>query len=257
MPPTVAILAAELSPNAWLDAAFQQVSAGGLSAAAFGLAAGAVLGLNPAALPALPAVAAVMSPRVSQGTGNGRAALRSVPAIAGFVIGMDAPLAVAGYFLSWVATALARASVVLSMVTAALLAAIGLWMLIRRGEACARPKQIPTHPADAAAYGVLFSVTACSGCAPLLIGLGSAVALLTGPGTAAVVLVAFLTGRTGILLAAAVLGGRLLRRPSGARLFDTLVGAALLAASAYYIWLVATGRVSSVLPGEPGAKLLP
>lgn len=250
-------LAAELSPTAWLDTAFQQLAGGGLSAAAFGVAAGVVLGLNPVALPAVPAVAAVMSPRISQATSKGRAVLRSTPAVAGFVIGMDAPLAVAGYFLSWVATALARASVVLSVITAALLAVTGLWILIRRGDACARPRKIPTHPADAVAYGLVFSVTACSGCAPLLIGLGSAVALLSGPGTAAVVLVAFLAGRTAVLLAAAGLGGRLLLRPGGARLFDTLVGAALLAASGYYLWLVATGQISSVLPGEAGATLLP
>lgn len=198
-----------------------------------------------------------MSPKISQATGTGGAALRSTPAIAGFVIGMDAPLAVAGYFLSWLATALTRASVILSLVAAALLAGLGLWMLIRRGDACARPRKIPTHPADAAAYGLVFSVTACAGCAPLLIGMGSAVALLTGPGTAAVVLVAFLIGRTAILVAAAAVGGRLLLRPGGARLFDTLVGAALLAASAYYLWLVVTGRVSAVLPGEPGTTLLP
>ena len=202
-------------------------------------------------------MATVLSPKISQSTGRGPAALQSTPAIAGFVIGMDAPLAIAGYFLSWVATALARASVVLALVTATLLAALGLWMLMRRGEVCARASTIPTHPADAVAYGLLFSVTACSGCAPLLIGLGSAVALLTGPATAAVVLVAFLAGRIAILLAAATLGGRLLRRPGGARLFDTLVGAALLTASAYYVWLVATGHVSSGLPGEPGATLLP
>ncbi len=112
-------------------------------------------------------------------------------------------------------------------------------------------------PMDALAYGVAFSVTACAGCAPVLIGLGSAIALVGGPGTALTVLVFFLAGRTAVLLAAAAFGARLLARPGGVRVFDVLVGVSLLAAAAYYVYLVATGRVSSVLPGEPGATLLP
>lgn len=252
-----ALLAQAVSPYGLLDAAFEQVGQGGPWAALFGLAAGAVLGLAPVALPAVPAVAALVSPTLPGGAGRGRAALGSVPRVAAFVVGMDAPLAVAGYLVSEVTTALARASVVLALVTAFLLAAAGLWSLLRRGNACSRPRAVPSHPADAAAYGVVFGLTACSGCAPLLVGLGSAVALAAGPGTAAAVLIAFLAGRTAVLVAAAAAGGRLLARPGGARAFDTVVGVALLAASGYYVWLVATGRVSTVLPGEPGATLLP
>lgn len=254
---TPALLAGGLSPNGWVEAAFERVGQGAPWAAAFGLAAGVVLGLAPVALPAVPAVAAVVSPTLPVGAGRGGAVLRSVPRVAGFVVGMDAPLAAAGYFFSWVVTALARASLALGLLTAVLLAGAGLWSLLRRGVACSRPRAIPTHPLDALAYGVVFGLTACSGCAPLLLGLGSAVAFAAGPGAAVVVLVAFVTGRTAVLVAAASAGGRLLARPGGARLFDTAVGLALLAASAYYVWLIASGRVSSVLPGEPGATLLP
>lgn len=253
MPP----LAGSLSPNGALDAAFERLAAGGPAAALFGLAAGVVLGLNPVALPALPAVAAVLSPRLERSAGTGTPLLRAVPTVAAFVVGMDVPLAVLGYFFASVAVALTRASVVLGVITVVLLSAMGLWLLLRRRDFCARPQKLPLHPADALAYGVAFSVTACSGCAPLLIGLGSAVALVSGPQTAALVLVLYLVGRTGVLLATAALGSRLLLRPSGARVLDVLVGVGLLAAAAYYSYLIATGRISSLLPGEEGSRVLP
>lgn len=106
--------------------------------AVFRLAAGAVLGLAPVALPAVPAVAALVSPSLRGGARRGRAALGSAPRVAAFVVGMDAPLAVAGYLLSESTTLLAWASVVLALVTA-VLAAAGLWSLLRRGAACSRP----------------------------------------------------------------------------------------------------------------------
>lgn len=249
-------LAVSLSPNAALDAAFERLAAGGAAAGGFGLAAGVVLGLNPVALPALPAVAAVLSPRLEPTRGSWRSTLRATPTVAAFVVGMDVPLAVAGYFLSWLAVALTRASVVLGVVTTTVLAATGLWLLLRKRNSCAATRQIPLHPADALAYGVFFSVSACSGCAPLLISLGSAVALLSGPQTAALVLVTYLIGRTAVLLATAALGTRLLLRPNGGRLLDVVVGLGLLAAAGYYSFLIATGRISSLLPGEPGATLL-
>jgi len=250
-------LALPLTPGAVLDAAFGQVAGGGLAAVAFGLAAGVVLALSPVALPALPAVATVLSPTLRPPAASGRQLLRTAASVTAFVVGMDAPLAVLGYFVSAVSIALTRASVVLSLFSAALLTLVGLRMLLRRHDACVAPQRIPTHPMDALAYGVAFSVTACAGCAPVLIGLGSAVALVGGPGTALTVLVFFLAGRTAVLLAAAAFGARLLARPGGVRVFDVLVGVSLLAAAAYYVYLVATGRVSSVLPGEPGATLLP
>lgn len=135
---TPVLLAGGLSPYGWVDAAFERVGQGGLWAAGVGLAAGAVLGLAPVALLALPAVAAVVSPTLPTGAGRGGAVARSVPRVAGFVVGMDAPLAAAGFFLSEVGTALVRASVVLALVTAVLLAAAGLWSLVRRGAARSR-----------------------------------------------------------------------------------------------------------------------
>ena len=252
-----AALAVSLSPNAALDAAFERLAAGGAAAVAFGLAAGVVLGLNPVALPALPAVAAVLSPRLQPARGSWRSTLRATPTVAAFVVGMDVPLAVAGYFLSWLAIALTRASVVLGVVTATVLAATGLWLLLRRQSSCTTTKLIPLHPADALAYGVVFSVTACAGCAPLLVGLGSAVALMSGTQTAALVLVFYLIGRTAVLLATAALGTRLLLRPNGGRMLDVVVGLGLLAAAGYYGYLMATGQISALLPGEAGSTVLP
>jgi cytochrome c biogenesis protein CcdA len=250
-------LAVPLSPGAALDAAFEQIAGGELAAVAFGLAAGVVLGLSPVALPALPAVATVLSPTLQPQGALRRELLRAAPRVTAFVVGMDVPLAMLGYLFSAVSVALARASVVLSLVSALLLMIAGLWMLLRRHDACVSTRRLPTHPMDALAYGVAFSVTACSGCAPLLIGLGSAVALVGGPASAGIVLVFFLAGRVSVMLATAALGGRLLVRPGGVRIFDVLVGVSLLGAAAYHTYLVATGRVSAVLPGEPGSTVLP
>lgn len=250
-------LAVPLSPSAALDAAFAQVASSPVWAAVFGVAAGVVLGLSPVALPALPAVATVMSPRLRPQAAPLRDVVRAAPVLTAFVVGMDVPLAVLGYYLSALSVALTRASVVLGLLTAALLTVAGLRMLLRSHDACVAPRRLPLHPMDALAYGVVFGVTACSACAPLLLGLGSAVALTGGAATALVVLVFFVAGRTAVLLAAAALGGRLLSRPGGVRSFDVVVGVALLLAAAYYVYLVATGRISSILPGEPGATLLP
>lgn len=251
-------LAVPLTPNGVLDALFEQVSGGGLVlAGAFGLAAGVVLGLSPVALPALPAAATVLSPAVRSTEGSRRPLLRSAPTVAAFVVGMDVPLAVAGYSLSVVQVALARTSVVLGAVSAVLLAAAGLYMVVVRPDVCSPRRPLPAHPADALAYGVVFSVTGCAACGPLLVGLGSAVALVATPLGAVLALVLFVTGRTAVLLAAVALGGRLLARPGGSRSFAAVVGVALLVAAGYYAYLLATGRISSVLPGERGATLLP
>lgn len=243
------------TPNELLDAAFEQVAGGGPAAVVFGLAAGVVLSLNPVALPALPAVAAVVSPWMSPGAP--RPVRRTAPVVGAFVVGMDLPLSVAGYVLTSLAVVLARASVVLSLLAAAVLSLVGLRLLLRRRDGCAPRRTLPTHPADAFAYGVLFSITACSGCAPLLLGLGSAVALVAGPVDAALALGSFLLARTAVLVGTAALGGRLLARPGGGRLLDVVVGTGLLLTGAYYAYLVATGRVSPVLPGERGSTVLP
>lgn len=158
---TSPVFASSFSPNAALEAAFTRIADGGWTAVAFGLAAGVILGLSPVALPALPAVAAVVSPTVQHAGGSLRPPLRVVAAVSAFVIGMDVPLAVAGYFLSWLAVVLTRASVVLSLATATVLAVAGLWLLLARRDACTPHRAVPPRPADAFAYGVVFSVTAC------------------------------------------------------------------------------------------------
>lgn len=251
-------VAAVLTPSNLLNGALARIADGGLIAPAFALAAGAILSLSPVALPALPAVAAVAAPILGTTPGPPwRRFARGAPRVAAFVVGMDIPLAVAGYLVVEIATTLTRASVVLSGVTAGVLAGVGLRLLLRRGHGCSPAVVVPPGPLRAFAYGAVFSVTGCPGCAPLLIGLGSAAALVGGPFAAAAVLLAFVVGRTAVLLGVSALAGRLLLRPRGARTFDIIVGLALVAAAAYYAYRVLGGDMSTVPPGAPGSNVLP
>ena len=59
-------------------------------------------------------------------------------------------------------------------------------------------------------------------------------------------------------LAAAAIGARLLPDGNVSWLrLDLLVGVLLLAGAAYYAYAIATGAVTTVLPGEPGSTVLP
>lgn len=81
---------------------------------------------------------------------------------------------------------------------------------------------------------------------------------MVSPGTAALVLLAFLVGRTVMPLAIATAGAHLLREGTTDvrwRRLDLLVGALLMAAAMFYIWRVLNGDVTSILPGEPGGTL--
>lgn len=237
-----------------------QVAEGVWPAPLLGLAIGVLLTLSPVSLPAIPAVVATVSPGELDADGV-RHHLRlreSAPAVFAFVVGMDGMIAVVSYSLVTVAVALARASVALHLLAAALLAVVGLRLLFGQTSLCRRAEGIPLHPSSAFLFGIGFSIAGCPACGPIVVGLASAAALVVTPGAAALVLVAFLIGRTAVLLAVATAGARLL--PSGtdqvrwARL-DVLVGLLLLASALFYVWRVVNGDVTTALPGEPGGVL--
>ena len=177
-----------------------------------------------------------------------------------FVIGMDGVLALAGYLFVQVTVLLAQGAIVLNLVAAVLLAALGLRLLLRRASLCDQARRLPPRPSEALSAGLLFAVSGCPGCAPIAIGVGTAAALVGGPVLALLTIAAFVAGRAAVLLASAALGARLL--PAGTasvpwRRLDVVVGWLFLAASAYYAYRLLSGGVSTRLPGEPGSGLLP
>lgn len=73
------------------------------------------------------------------------------------------------------------------------------------------------------------------------------------------VVAAFVAGHTAVLLAAAAASARFIGSadpdsPRWARL-DRVVGFLFLAAAAYYVFRVASGTATTILPGEPGGLL--
>lgn len=109
-------------------------------------------------------------------------------------------------------------------------------------------------------YGVAFSVGGCPGCGPIALGVGSAAALVGGPAYGLLVILMFVAGHAAVLMAAAVVGSRLL--PQGTSRIpwprlDLVVRLLFMLASAYYIFQLATGNVTTKLPGELGIGLLP
>lgn len=233
---------------------------GQLFAPLVGLGVGVLLSLSPVSLPGVAAAVATYSPgRLDLDGQRIRVPLSdSFPTVFAFVLGMDGILAVAGYLFVEVTVALTRASVALHVLAAALLGAVGLRLLLRCSSLCSRATAIPPRPAEAFVFGLVFAFTGCPGCGPIVIGLGSAAALVAGPVTTLAVIAAFVVGRTLALLAAAGLGARLL--PTGfselrwARL-DLLAGALFVLAAGFYLYRVLNGDVTTALPGEPGGTL--
>lgn len=239
----------------------QGISAGSPLAPGLGLLVGVLLGLSPVALPAVPVVMSALSPGQVDGAGQRRAGvIGAAPAVVAFVIGMDGVLALTGYLFVQVTVLLARGAVVLNLVAAVLLAALGLRLLLRRASLCDQARRLPPRPSEALSAGLLFAVSGCPGCAPIAIGVGTAAALVGPPVLALLTVAAFVAGRTAVLLATAALGARLLPAGTDAvpwRRLDLVVGWLFLAASTYYAYRLLSGGVSTVLPGEPGSGLLP
>lgn len=237
------------------------VAKGHLMAPLFALFAGVLLGVSPVALPAVPVtMLAVSAGRLDEDGRRRRSLLGSVPAVVGFVIGMDGVPAVAGYLFVQLTVLLARGAVVLNLVAALVLGALGLRLLLRRASLCDQARQLPPRPTEALAAGALFAVTGCPGCAPISIAVGTAAALVGVPLLALAIVGAFIAGRAMVLLGAAALGARLL--PSGVtaipwRRLDLIVGWLFVAASGYYAYRLLSGGVTTRLPGEPGSNVLP
>lgn len=225
-----------------------------------GFVAGALLSLSPVSLPSVPVVVSTLSPGTLSATGerHRRPLLPALPVVLAFVAGMDGVLGILGMAIVEVAEALTRAAVVLHLVSAGLLAVLGLRLLLRRTSLCNRARALPPAPSEAFAFGMVFAVTGCPACGPIAIGVGAAAALVGGPALAFGVVGAFVVGRAVVLLLTAAAGARLL--PSGTddvpwRRLDTVVGALFLLAAAYYAYRVASGAVITQLPGEPGGPL--
>lgn len=226
-----------------------------------GLLIGVLLSLSPVSLPGVAAALATFSPGrlEADGTRTHISLRQTVPAIVAFVAGMDGIFALVGYLFVQVTVALTRASVALHVVAGVLLLLAGARLLFGRGSLCSRATAIPPTPGRAFMFGMLFSVTGCPGCGPIVVGLSSAVALLAGPLPALFALAAFVLGRSAVLVTAASLGSRLLptaEDPTWRRL-DLLVGVILILAGGYYLYRVLAGDVTTLLPGEPGIGKLP
>lgn len=240
----------------------EQLAEGSVAGPLMGLALGVLLGLSPLALPMVPAVVAAASPGRVDGSGvrTAPSLLRLAPSIIAFTAGMNGVLGVVGYLFVTVTVALTRASVVLHVVAAAVMGILGLRLLLRRTSLCNRARAVPPNPVRAFLYGIAFSVGGCPACGPIAMGVGTAAALVGGPVYGLAIISAFVLGHAIVLIAAAGVGAKLL--PAGTASvpwlrLDLLVGVMFLLASAFYVYRLLTGQVSTLLPGEPGSKFLP
>lgn len=242
-----------------LDAVLDQIPDAALLAPLLALLAGALLTVSPIALPSVPVVVSAVAPGAI--TDEGRRTeplLRSAPSVFAFVAGMDGLLGVFGAVIIELSDFLTRAGIVLHLTSAALLATLGLRLLLRRASLCQRAGTLPPHPAEAFTFGVFFGVAGCPACAPIAIGVGAAAGIVAGPGIAFAVIVAFVVGRAASLIAIAAVGARFLPTDtdrSGWRRVDLVIGWVFLAIAAYYLWRVLSGVVVTSLPGEPGGGL--
>lgn len=239
----------------------EQVANSGAAAPLFGFLVGLVLSFSPLALPSVPVVLATVSPGrlTADGVRERLPALSVMGSVFAFVVGMDGVVGLAGYAFVEVAPGLVRASVVLHLVAATVLAALGLRLLSRRTSLCHRATGLPANPIKAFAAGLAFSVGGCPACGTVAVGVGAAAAMAGGPLTALLALYAFVLARTVALLGIAAVGGRVL--PTGRDVpwgrLDRIVGALFLIAAGYYVVRVLSGAVTTVVPGEPGSGVLP
>ena len=222
--------------------------------------AGALLSVSPISLPSVPVVVSVLAPGTVSETGERTRSplLPALPSVLAFVAGMDGVLGVAGLTIVAVAEFLTRAAVALHLFSAALLAGLGLRLVLRRASLCRQHGALSPRPSEAFVFGIMFGVTGCPACGPIAVGVGAAAGLVGGPLLGLVVVAAFVLGRAVVLLLSAAVGARLL--PSGTaavpwRRLDLVVGVLFLLGAGYYLYRVGTGAVTTNLPGEPGGPL--
>lgn len=243
-----------------VDVLIGRLAEGSLLGPLLGLLIGALLGLSPIALPTIPAVLATVSRGYVYENGYRlrTPVAEAFPSILAFTAGMNGVLGIAGYVFVTVTVVLARAAVALHLFAAAAMLVLAFRLLTRRTSVCGRPGAIPPEPGRAFLYGVGFSIGGCPGCGPVALAVGSAAAAVAGPVYGLAIIVAFVLGHALVLLAAAAVGSRLL--PDGhvswLRL-DLLVGVLLLLGTAYYVFRIISGDVTTLLPGEPGSTVLP
>jgi cytochrome c biogenesis protein CcdA len=245
-----------------MDALFEWLAEGSAAGPLIAFAIGILLGFSPVALPSLPVVVGALAPgRLDQdGLRRPQHWFRIVPSVFAFAFGLNGVLGILGYLFTSVSVALARSSVVLYAVAALVLGVLGFRLVTRRTSLCKRAETIPPKPLSALLYGVGFSIGGCPGCGPLAIGIGAAAALVGGPAYGMIIILTFVAGHAAVMILAAVVGSRIL--PFGTSKvpwprLDLIVGLMMLAAAAYYAFQLASGRVTTYLPGEAGSGLLP
>lgn len=245
-----------------MDSLIEMLADGSAAGPLLGFAVGVLLGLSPIALPTIPAVMGVLAPgRLDEGgVRRPLSSLRVFPSVFAFTFGMNGVIGVIGYIFASVTIALARSAIVLNVLAAVILGLVGLGLLTRKTSLCKRATAIPPKPLPALFYGIAFSVGGCPGCGPIALGVGSAAALVAGPLYGLLVVFTFVAGHATVLMLAATVGARLL--PYGTSrvpwtMLDLLVGVMFVLASAYYVFRLINGDVTTTLPGEPGSKLLP
>lgn len=229
------------------------------------VAAGLALTLSPISWPSVPAVVSLVTPAGRSGTADGLVPefgtqpepigrVRAALVVLGFVIGMDGVLAGLGAVAVSLTDLLVRGGVVLSLVAAGLLGAVGLRLLTRRSSLCTRTLALPPDPLRAVTAGTVFAVVGCPGCAPVAIGIGGAAAASGSVVVSLLAVVGFTLGRWIGLYASALLGGRLLGAPGAAvwRRLDVVVGVLFLVGAAYYLLRVLTGAVVTIPSGTTG-----
>lgn len=243
-------------------ALFEMLGNGSMAGPLVGFAIGVLLGLSPVALPTLPAVIGMLAPGRLDDRGSRlpQSWLRVFPSVLAFTFGMNGVLGMIGYVFTSVTIALARSAIVLYVLSAVVLGVMGIRLVTRKTSLCKRAETIPPKPLPALLYGIAFSVGGCPGCGPIALGVGSAAALVAGPLYGLLIIFTFVLGHAAVLMVAAIAGSRLL--PQGTSRIpwprlDLIVGIMFLLASAYYVFRLANGNVTTKLPGEPGSGLLP
>lgn len=238
-----------------------RIAESGIVGVLFGFLVGVVLTLSPVSFPSVPVVMSALAPGKpdEEGGRRRRPAFEAFPTVLAFVAGMDGVIAVAGFLFVEVTVGLARASIVLHLVAAAVLGVLGVRLLLRRTSVCHQVRPLPPKPLKAFFFGIAFAVGGCPACGPIAVGVGAAAALTGGPLLALLTVSAFVLGRTLVLLGVGSVGSRLL--PTGTsvpwRRLDVVIGVLFLVGAGYYLFRVLSGAVYTSVPGEPGSPFLP
>lgn len=125
-----------------------RIAESGAAGILFGFLVGVVLGLSPVSVPSVPVVVSALAPGKldDEGARQRRPTFEAFPSVLAFVVGMDGVIAVAGFLFVEVIVGLARASIVLHLVAAAVLGVLGARLLLRRTSVCHQVRPLPPRP---------------------------------------------------------------------------------------------------------------